>query len=361
MKKYFLLALLVWNCSKNSDSDQVNGGIDIPVSLEDGIAVTSISDLGYEESNFGKLQLDLESGAYGNIKSFLISAENKLFFEYTGSSTFNQQFYVQSVTKSFTGALVGLAIEQGLLSLDDLIMPYFINYDMIDWSNGKADITIEHLLTMTTGIQWNETDVPYEDSSNIHRQLGLSDDWIQFILEQPMETSPGTDFNYNSGASILLGYILDEVADDGFYAFAQSNLFDPLGIDTFIWSQQNGVFQTGGGLAVRPRELLKFGLMFSNNGAYNGIQVLPTSWVSYTFNQSPVSNEYSVQWWKGKVFSNGVNYTIHYAWGNGGQFILVIKQLNLVLTLTSENFGNNGFYRDQLFSVIQNQILPAMQ
>jgi len=210
---------------------------------------------------------------------------------------------LQSVTKSITSILLGIAFDFNQdYTIETKVMPLFKYYGVDFKDIRKNDITIEDLLTMRSGLEWNEDD--YNESINDCVQMEASNEWIKYVLNKPTDTIPGTRFEYNSGASVLLGKIVSIISGKRIDKWAEEKLFGPLGIKEYYWKETpDGEMDTEGGLYLKAEDLAKIGSLLLNNGKWNDKQIVSESWV--TTSTSPVVNAvnpesktgYGYQWW----------------------------------------------------------------
>ena len=244
----------------------------------------------------------------------------------------NTRHALYSVTKSFTSALVGIARADGAIAdLDQAMLDYFPDYSPAE-KESKQTITLQHLLTMTSGLHWPE-DIAYGTTLNPVNQMSRSDDWVNFILEQPLETQPGTQFNYSSGDSHLLSAIVQQATGDTTLQLAEERLFAPLGIADYWWREDPQKIASGGfGLHLTPYDMAKFGFLYLQNGLWEREQLIPSDWVE----DSPTAHipadsghDYGYQWW---VYSDPDTFA---ARGSGGQWISVIPDKQLVVVTTA--------------------------
>lgn len=213
------------------------------------------------------------------IDSFIIDRGGYIVYEKYPNLEFAMNDYhtLQSVTKSFTSALVGIAIQKGLIpSIDATILDLFSSRNVTNVDERKEYMSVKHLLTMTAGVEWDEWSYPYNDT--VHNSLAAmvtSDDAVDFFLNLPMVAEPGEEWVYNGGAAILLGVLIEEKSNMTLMDFAQEYLFDPIGISGGVWLRTwNGIFEAGGGLYLKPRDMARFGYLFLNGGAWDGEQVI---------------------------------------------------------------------------------------
>lgn len=250
-----------------------------------------------------------------------------------------------SVTKSFISTLVGIAVDQELLSVDDLALGFFPAQTFANLDPRKQAMTVDNLLTMSSGLNWVEGDPAY---SAMYR----SPDWSQYVLDLPMATDPGSRFVYCSGCSHVLSAILQAASGENTRDFAQENLFDPLGIQVEWETDSQGIPIGGWGLQVTPRDMAKLGYLYLHQGMWEGRQIVSSEWVQ-SATQKQIETDgggYGYQWWLNPDLGG------YSAQGRYGQTIFVQPELDLVLVTTAHAVSH-----DQIFALIEEYILPAAQ
>jgi len=261
---------------------------------------------------------------------------------------------LHSVTKSFTSALVGIAIQQGhISSVHDSAISYFSNRTIANLDAWKQAMTIEDLLNMMPGLDWDEWSYPYNDMHNSYVQMMYNADWVQFVLDRPMAAEPGTVWVYCGGASHLLAAIVRETTGQTPFQYATQYLFGPLGITNAFWQPDSHGLNVGGaGLYLQTRDMAKFGFLYLNNGTWAGQQVIPSAWVTQS-RQSAVSpwsgTGYGYQWWK------ILSLETFEARGMNNQWIVVQPANQLVVALTASD-PEGRIWVEQLFSYITQAI-----
>lgn len=249
---------------------------------------------------------------------------------------------LQSVTKSVTSALIGIAIRRGEIAGTQVpLLSFFADYDLSHVDPRLRRATLDDLLTMRTGIEWHETDRPL-DSTNTTLQLELSRDWIRFTLAQPMDADPGTKWAYNSGGSHLMSAIVRQATGQTVDRYAEAHLFAPLGIRDYHWKRTpTGLPDTEGGLYLEAEQLAKIGYLYLQDGVWDGRRVLPEGWVreSTARRVDRVGFRdwgYGYQWWR----LDRSDVEVWAGLGFGGQFLLVLPQHGIVAVVNSWNvFG----------------------
>ncbi len=253
---------------------------------------------------------------------------------------------LQSVTKSVTSSLIGIAIGRGEIpGVDVPVLLLLEDYDVEVPDDRLETATLDDLLTMRLGIEWHEQDRPI-GPENTTIQLEFSDDWVEFTLSQPMDSDPGERFNYNSGGSHLMSAILREATGQTVEVYAEEYLFRPLGIDTYHWKREPaGLPDTEGGLYLEAEDLARFGQLYLDDGVWNGERILPEGWVEasvtrYVDDVAPENPNwnagYGYQWWR--LDRDGIE--VWAGLGYGGQYLLVLPEQRIVGVANSWNvFG----------------------
>ena len=308
---------------------------------------------GLDISILSALDAKILAGDYGEVHSLLIIRNGYLVYEkyYRGYNA-EQQHRLYSVTKSFTSALIGIAIGQGLIdNTDHNIITFFPEYDVYaNMNSDKEAMTLDDALTMRMGTYWDESTYDFEDPRNSIYQIRNSEDWLKYVLDQPMVDVPGTTFRYNTGASTVLSGILRNQTGRQAAEFAAEVLFEPLGVDNYEWEAgAQNLSNTGWGLWMRPRDMARFGQMYLDNGLWKGTQVVPSDWVvNSTDNHTDAYQQYyyGYQWWLVPM-ENVSGHTpspddIKIAWGYGDQFIFFIPALDMVVVSTAGNYDGQS-------------------
>jgi CubicO group peptidase (beta-lactamase class C family) len=215
---------------------------------------------------------------------------------------------MRSVSKSVTSLLIGIAIDRKLIaSVDEPAIKFFPEYSTIK-SPGWDAIKVGDLLTMSSGIMWEEN-LPWNDPRNDEPHLGKDADPLAYVVAKPIVAAPGTVWNYNGGGTDLLGAIIARASGKPLNEFARDALFEPLGISDWEWkSYENGKLSAAAGLRLRPRDAAKIGQLLLNQGAWNGKQIVSAQWIA----QSVVARQqaigyfgglffYGYQWWLGRT------------------------------------------------------------
>jgi len=327
---------------------------------------------GLDATAIEQLDTEIRSGKHGYIDSMLIVRDGRIAFEasyehdYSALNAgrkypspppwdyFNASEYpwrqgtrlhsLQSATKSFMSALIGIAIARGDLPGTGITLGELLPHRKID-DPDMAGIRLENILTMTPGIDWNE-DISYFDPANDATAVEKLDDWVGYLLEKPLAAEQGTQYNYNSTNTQLMSEALTTATGLPANKYAEKYLFGPIGIDNYHWNDApEGFSNAGGGLFLEPRDLARFALLFEREGKWKDKQVIPGEWVqrsskAWVADMYPDDPDYDwgygYQWW---VFNHaGPDKPGMYGgWGWGGQFPLIVPELGLIAVFTGWN------------------------
>jgi len=278
---------------------------------------------------------------------------------YQGQSrtmSFQGTHYLYSVTKSFSSCLIGMAIYQELIdNTSQTVLSFFPNMTFSNVDERKERMTLWDLLTMRSGLPWDETTYPFNDARNDVYQVDFnSSGGVQYVLDKPMAYDPGTAFLYNTGASHILSGIVQEATGMTTLEFATEYLFNPLNISPVYWpSDMKGVNFGGYDLQLRPLDMAKFGYLYLNRGVWGRERILPGGWVQNTTTTvttlSP-THGYAAQW------QTMPDMDVYYAAGLYGQYIFVSPEYNIVAVFTS-GYGMSDY--DENPQMFRNYILAA--
>jgi CubicO group peptidase (beta-lactamase class C family) len=259
--------------------------------------------------------------------------------QYYHDGSVDQKARLQSVTKSVTSALVGIALDQGCLSsVDQKMLAFFpdVRDDITD--PRKEQITLRDMLQMRAGFPSEETDAALWEGL-------LSGHYLPLIEAFPLTADPDTTFQYSNLTSDWLGIIVDRECGAHLRPYAIEKLFSPMGVEAGEWGTDWEGHNNGcGDLHLRARDMAKFGQLYLNDGAFRGVQLLPANWVRdslQTYSQGAWDNigrfhdiGYGYQWWSATAGDHHVNF----AWGHGGQLIVLVDELDMVIVTTADPF-----------------------
>lgn len=354
-----------------------------PTQLNDGIKTATLQEVYLDAQQIKVMTDSITSGNYPNIHSVLILRNNKLVYEhyfpgtdvtrgigFVGFKDHHQDSLhdLRSVTKSVVSAAILMAHAQGKIkSLNQRVFDFFPAYVKQD-SGIKRQITIQHLLNMNAGLEWDEA-ISYLNPLNSEIKMNNAPDAIEFVLSQKILDTPGMKYNYSGGCTQVLAEIVARATGMPVDKFSKQYLFKPLGIEKYTWVKtHSGYPSAASGLRMRSRDMAKFGMLFLNNGNWNGKQIIPADLVAQTL-KSPVSTPfadsliaphvgYSNQFWIPTEISKGKPITFARCQGNGGQLITIDKSTGIVAVVTSGNY--NMSLRKSAFDIYIDFIYPAL-
>jgi len=387
MKVYLLLMILfsaVVGCQKDF-SDYYS--YSPPEFINDGLDTGRLENVGMDPQILAEAMGRIYANKYDQVHSFLIYKDGLLVFEeYMEGNKYawdGQYYYgdriqwhrdsmhmIMSCTKSVTSAIVGIAVDKGYFDVHESIFEYLPDHQQFK-NGGKENITIEHLLTMTSGLEWDEWSGAHSTTANdIDRiYIECQNDPLSCILGRDLTGTPGEDFTYNGGNMIVLGEVLRNAAGMNILDFGNQYLFKPLGIDSVYWYHfDNGVFACDGSIKITPRDMLKLGVTFLNEGVWNGEQIISRAWVeksktTYRNNtgiriplEDTGKNGYAYTWWTNEITGGGKKAKLFQASGWGGQEIIVLPRLDMVVVFT----GGNYVVKKHIHEILERFVLPAL-
>lgn len=374
--------LLAAACTSPTGFDD---SVPIPAAGADGWETASVESVGLAPEPLQALVALIDNTPDHLIHGVLVARDSKLVFEEYwpgvdmedlslnpvprtfGSHT---RHYAASVSKSFTSALVGIALDRGLLgSVDEPLFSYFPEYSDLRTVDNER-VTLRHLLAFSSGFDWNEHVYGFGDPRDSHFQMFAAEDPVRMLLARPMVREPGEGFLYNSGDTNLLGEIVRRVSgENDLLVFADEVLLGPLAIEDYAWGHlplAPEVTFASGGAFLRPRDMAKLGALYLNGGVWNGVRIVSEGWVEASVAESTHFQGtyrsvygYGFNWWLGQsAFREG---TVAYfrASGWGGQEVYAFPELDLVVVFTA-----GGYYEDPALSVddlIEDFILRAVR
>lgn len=300
---------------------------------------------------------------FKNVESLIVYSQGVIKFEkYYNDFKKDSLHMIQSQTKSVVSLLMGIAIDKGYIkSENDPVSAYFPQYFNKD-DNLKSSVTIRDLLTMSAGFDWEEM-LPANDPKNANMNMFRSNKWLNYALTRPMAKKPFTEFKYNSGLPIIVAGIIEKATKMKLEEFAGKYLFEPLEIKYYRWQQDStGFCHAGGGLSLKPIDMLKMGILILNNGRFNNQQLISALWIRKSTDSYLPTNfdtsTYGYFWWIREYNINGVKATrVITAEGAGGQKMYIFPEYQLIIAFTERNFSTPQV--SPLF--IKESILPLLK
>ncbi len=353
-------------------------GCGTPPDIGDGWSLATPGETGIDAARLCDLDGLLAQWPDANVHAVIVARHGKLVMEryYAGADErwgtklgvvqFGPEVKhdLRSVSKSVTSLLIDIALAEGKFpALESPVLDFFPEY--ADLRTPEKDrITFADLLTMSSGLQWDE-DRSYDDPRNDEMGMLTSADPFRYILAKPLAASPGTTYLYSNGDASLLGAALVRGTGRPWSDYARDKLFTPLGIVDFDWDAVGRSRKLGpyGSLRLRPRDVAKLGQLVLADGVWNGRRILPTGWAAQSI--APRLNGeglffYGYQWWLGRSFVDGRELRWAAGFGIGGQRLFVVPSLELVVSLSLGQYG--GRLQGIVPTAILNKIvLPSVK
>ncbi len=352
------------------------------------------ADVGLDEKKLADFDADLAAGKYALVDSFQVFRCGRQVFErnyahdyskiyateaktkgplnarLTGPYNYFDPYWhpyfhgtdmhsMQSVSKTVTSVIYGIAMTRGdfKAALNTPVLKYFDAAKVKNVDERKRRMTLRDVLTMTTGLAWNEEDVPYDDPRSDSSLMEATDDWVQYVIDKPMVADPGKVFNYSSGATELLAYIFQKETGQDIDVYGEAHLFAPLGIRHHWKRTYLGVVDTEGGLYLEGADLAKIGYLYLHDGMWDGRRIVSKEWVTESlapYIDAPAPFKYGFKWWLYPRAQAG-----QYIWmarGFGGQRLMVFAEEDLIVTFTGWEIVHDAAPTDDLV----NRLLPAI-
>jgi hypothetical protein len=345
-----------------------------PVQLNDGLLTSAMADIGMDRQVIQNLMDRMYNFEYQEIHSLLVYKDDRLVMEeyfYGNNDTINfennitvdrnpapiqwtrtEPHYIASVNKGLTATLVGIALDQNDLDTDTKIADYLPKYADYFNDSDKAWIDFENCLNMTSGLKWDEW------GSNDLALLWQSDDFADFALSRP-SLGPAFEWRYNSALPNILLKAVSQMVGAPVRTWAHDNFYSKLGIHDYKWQSQPDGFPEGAArMYLRPRDMLKIGITYLNDGQWKGEQVVPEEWVRSCFSVKEVteSGDYSYHFWLRSL--DGVNYVS--LDGDGGNYINIFPDQNMVIVVTQGNYLKWPFYVTQVDNIMKDYIFKSL-
>ena len=335
-----------------------------PRKVGDGIAVGDVakSDLGAEAA--GRIVAGVLDKTWPDVDSVLIMQGGKLVLEeYFYGYDRDTPHQLRSATKSVVSAVVGPAVANGAVTLDEPVLPRLGYETVANPDPRKSAITLRHLLTLQSGL---DCDDHVAGSPGGENQLYNTPDWMRVLVDVKMVDDPGTVGRYCTGATFLAGRMVEKATGRALPDYAQEHLFGPLGIRRADWTWNPSLTnadKTFGMMSMRPRDMLKFGMLYANEGRWCNKQVLPAAWVKESLSSlSTVENTgYGYLWWRMwlRVATPDGPRRVYMsaAQGNGGQKIYLVPELDLIAVFTGSRYNTGGAPPNKIMAEV---VLPAL-
>ena len=387
MKKTFTcLFLFVALTASNALPQSLAAPYQMPVVTKDGWKTSSADSMHVDSKQLAMLTRSIRAWPELGVHAILIERGGQLIYEeyFDGfderwgvplgkiSMTAESKHDLRSVTKSVVSALVGIAHGEGKIpSLDQPIVDWFPEYPELKTPERRR-VTLAHVLSMTSGFEWNES-VPYNDPRNDEIRMTRDSDPLRYALSRSFAVDPGTDFNYNGGLTQVMAAVLVRATKTSLPDYARTKLFEPLNITDVEWvGNLAGMPAAASGLRLRARDLAKFGSLYLHGGKWNGKQIIPASWTELStrrhFRFRPRTGPdaggefgYGYFWWYSCYPSASGLIEARTAVGNGQQRIFVLPGLDMVVTIFAGRYNDFTIGATLGSTILREHVLPAVK
>ena len=335
---------------------QENYQYSIPKAPDSTMQSASLEDVGIDISMLSFM--DLANGKnLEHIHGIIITKDRKLVFEEYFHGYNRENIHdIRSAFKSLASLALGKAMmKNDELNVENAVVDYYPEYSINDAQ--KKKINIYHILTMSTGIQLEDED----------KMQWEHKDWVGYKLNLPMVHEPGNVFEYSSGGSNLLTGVIQKSVDTYLPLFIYKELLLPMDIHNFqMLTSPTGMGYLAGSFYMRPIDFTKFGLLVLDKGTWNGEQLIGESWIDESIKPHikgswPKDSDYGYLWRLLEREVGGKRMRTIEAWGNGGQFLIIIPEIDMTITFTGGNYNLFPEMEDRPFSILTEYILPAVQ
>lgn len=298
--------------------------------------VSTPEEQGMDSETLVNMFEHIEQEKNGNLHGLVVVRNGYIVAEHYPSALYDQEtnHNVYSVTKSLLSGVVGIAIDEGIINLDDRVLDYFPDLELKNNSKEKEDITIEQFLTMTSGIEWDE----WENASSVFTNWNMSDNQLKYYLDQPIVPDQVGKFNYDTGSAHVVGTIIENEVGMNLQDYAADKIFNKIGMKSLEWDEANeGSTMGGTNSEMTPRDMARFGYLYLHNGNWDGEQIIPKKWVDASLtkhNETGLDNYYGYYFWLWA--EDDIEYYL--AMGYDNQFIVIVPDYDLIAVQTSDRF-----------------------
>lgn len=326
----------------------------------------TVSKSGYDVKKIEALNTKIAQHAFKEISGIVVISEGQLLIEeYFNGTERNTLHDPRSVGKSFASTLMGMAIADGHIKNEDVTLGSL--YDLKQYANfssEKAAVKIKDLLTMSSAFDGSDSN---GDSPGNEENMYPSENWVKFALDLPTDAKKtnGKQWDYFTAGVVLLGDIINTAVPEGLEKYAARKLFGPLGISHYQWQYTpQHVPNTAGSLQLSALDFAKYGQLYQNHGRWKGHQILPEKWVAKTLSRQieipERDNEYyGYLFWNKTYTVNGKNHEAFYCAGNGGNHIVIFKDVPLTIVVTAKAY-NKSYAHRQTDAIVAKYLLPAV-
>lgn len=318
----------------------------------------------FDQLRIKELKAAINAGVFKRISSVIVIKNGKLLVEeYFNGEKRSTLHDPRSVGKSFSSTLTGIAIDEGYVKGEEQTLKEFYHLESFDnYTQEKEATSIKELLTMSSGFDGDDED---NRSPGNEENMYPSVDWVRFTLNLPYQQHKAGRWHYFTAGVVLLGDILNKTVPGGLEAYADKKLFAPLHIVNYKWQYTpQQVPNTAGGIQMNALDLAKYGQLYKNGGRWKRRQVIPQEWVAKTLSkQMQISGRngeyYGYLFWNKRFLAGHRSHEAFYCAGNGGNYVLLFKDLPLVVVITAMAYGQ-PYAHSQVARMLSEFILPAV-
>ncbi len=340
----------------------------------DGLELTNPSAVDMDSARLDAAVEKLKQGAWREIDSLLVLRRGALVLEYYARPDYYGREYRQtwrSVSKSVTAIVVGLLLEQKRITGVDVpireLISEYVDPEVDD--PRKDELTLEQVLTMTTGFEWAEFYPPYGDPKNDYSRMTRTSDWMAYVFEKPLVDSPGTRLEYNGANTLMLSAMVQQATGVNVEDFARKQLFEPLGIENWSWPLAHAdLTNTATGLGMRRIDMARIGQLMLQEGRWGNRQVLLPGTVAEMTRERIAGRgnydglAYGYHWWRftddNPMIRGLERNDVYFAYGNEGQLLMIVPHLDLVVVSTASLFGKAWSLQ---FELIRDHVFTAVR
>lgn len=351
-----IVALAIAGCGGGNGSDPIR----IPPNPAEQWTVAAPSEAGMDGATLGMAVSTLPA-AHGLASMVVLRHGKPVLEQYWNGYDKDTMHDMRSATKSITALMVGIAADQNMLAGADEPVALRLAGAYPNAPALKQDMRLRDLLTMSSGLACDDSD---GNSPGNEENMYPKTDWISFFVNLPSIAVPGTRTRYCTAGVVALGRVVAEASRKSIPDFATTYLFGPIGVHTVRWASFDGGKQTdtGGHLYMRPRDMARVGQMVLQGGLWDGKRVVSSEWIARATTektQYPDGRKYGYLWWLRQVAVNGKVVNMHYANGNGGQYIFIVPEAELVVVFTGENY--NSPKAALPFDIMEKYVFPSLR
>ena len=379
-------AAVLLGVARPTGAQAPGSGYQRPATLNDGWQTASADSLGVDAAALARLTGTIRAWPELGVHAILIERAGRLIYEayFDGfderwgaqlgrvTMTVATKHDLRSVTKSVVSALTGIALGAGAIpSLDQPVVQWFPEYPELSTPERRR-VTLAQVLSMTSGLQWNE-EIPYTDPRNDEIRMTRDSAPLRYALAAPLALEPGAGFNYNGGLTQVMAAVIERATKTPIEDYARTKLFEPLGISDVEWlGDLAGMPAAASGLRLRPRDLAKFGSLYLHGGRWSGKQVLPEDWVSLStrrqFRFGPRTGAdaagefgYAYFWWYNCYPTAAGQVEARTAVGNGNQRVFVLPGLDMVVTILAGRYNDFTTGATLGSRILREHVIPAVK